>query len=132
MLTSSRGACEASVSKDRRKARTGGHPSKRAQRRAPPAITAKPLRGDEVRDIFTTSFAGTTLSESKLPCRLRWLAAAITGRLIGDPRVIRAIGQAGQGLAATEEEFRTGGIADRPMAGRLIQLQQTAAGSSAP
>jgi cystathionine beta-lyase/cystathionine gamma-synthase len=34
------------------------HPSRRAQGRAPPAITAKPLRGDEVGDVFTTSFAG--------------------------------------------------------------------------
>src|SRR5260221_604449 len=46
------------------------------------------------------------------------------GRVFSPPRVIRAIGQAGQRLAATEEEFRTGGIADRPMAGRLIQLEQ--------
>jgi hypothetical protein len=41
------GACEASVSKDGHNAWTRGHPSRRAQGRAPPAITAKPLRGDE-------------------------------------------------------------------------------------
>jgi len=49
------GACEASVSKDGHNAWTRGHPSRRAQERAPPAITAKPLRGDEVGDVFTTS-----------------------------------------------------------------------------
>src|SRR5258707_8759532 len=59
-----------------------------------------------------------------LPRRLRRLAATVGGGLIGDPRVMRAIGQAGQRLAAAEEEFRTGGIADRPMTGRLIQFQQ--------
>src|SRR5712664_1237438 len=68
--------------------------------------------------------AGTTSSISALPCRLRRLAAAIARRLIGDPRVMCAIGQAAQRLAAAEEEFRTGGIADRPVAGRLIQFQQ--------
>ena len=68
-----------------------------------------------------------------LPRRLRRLAAAVGGRLIGDPRVMRAIGQAGQRLAAAEEEFRAGGIADRPVAGGLVQLRAaTAAGSSAP
>ena len=56
--------------------------------------------------------------------RLRRLAAAVAGRLIGDPRVMRAIGQAGQRLAAAEEEFRTGGIADRPVAGGLVEFQQ--------
>src|SRR5258708_36074177 len=30
--------------------RTRGHPSRRGQEAAPPAITAKPLRGDEVRN----------------------------------------------------------------------------------
>jgi hypothetical protein len=39
--------CEASVSKDGHNAGTRGHPSRRAQGRAPPATTAKPLRGDE-------------------------------------------------------------------------------------
>jgi hypothetical protein len=57
-----------------------------------------------------------------LPCLLRRLAATVAGRLIGDPRVVRAIGQAGQRLAAAEEEFRTGGIADRPVAGGLVEL----------
>ncbi len=33
-------------------------PSRRAQGRAPPAITAKPLRRDEVGDMITTSKAG--------------------------------------------------------------------------
>ena len=46
------------------------------------------------------------------------------GRLIGDARVMRAIGQAGERLAAAEEEFRARGIADRPVAGGLVQFQQ--------
>src|ERR1700687_2268765 len=48
ILTSSGGACEASVSKDGCMAWTRGHPSRRAQGRAPQ---------DEVGDIFTTAFA---------------------------------------------------------------------------
>src|ERR1700722_6990007 len=60
----------------------------------------------------------------QLPRLLRRLAAAVAGRLVGDPRVVRAIGQAGQRLAAAEEEFRTGGIADRPVAGGLVQFQE--------
>src|SRR5882724_12706878 len=58
-----------------------------------------------------------------LPGRLRRLAAAIARRLVGDARMMRAIGQAGEGLAAAEEEFRTGGIADRPVTGGLVELQ---------
>src|SRR6185437_12684343 len=38
--------------------------------------------------------------------------------------MVRAIGQAGERLAAAKEEFRTGGIADRPVTGRLAQFQQ--------
>ena len=76
---------------------------------------------------------GTTSVVGVLPRRLRRLAAAVAGRLIGDPRVMRAIGQAGQRLAAAEEEFRARGIADRPVAGGLVQFRAaTAAGSSAP
>ena len=68
-----------------------------------------------------------------LPRRLRRLAAPVAGRLIGDPRVVRAIGQAGQRLAAAEEKFRARGIADRPVTGGFVQFQAaTAAGSSAP
>src|ERR1700737_847582 len=49
ILTSSRGACEASVSKDGHNAWTRGHPSRRAQERAPQ---------DEVGDIFHKLFRG--------------------------------------------------------------------------
>ena len=38
--------------------------------------------------------------------------------------MVRAIGQAGQRLAAAEEEFRAGRIADRPVAGGLAELLQ--------
>ena len=64
---------------------------------------------------------------------LRRLAAAVGGRLIGDPRVMRAVGQAGQRLAAAEEEFRS--WRDRRSAsGRWPRSvpAATAAGSSAP
>src|SRR5882724_5431022 len=59
-----------------------------------------------------------------LPRWLRRLATAVACRLIGDARVVRAIGQAGERLAAAEEEFRTRGIADWPMAGGFVQFQQ--------
>ena len=61
---------------------------------------------------------------SRLACGLRGLAASVARRLIGDPRVMCAIGQAVERLAAAEEEFRTGGIADRPVAGGLVELKQ--------
>src|SRR6476620_8650836 len=69
-------------------------------------------------------FAFLAMMTRSLPGRLRLLAAAVAGRLIGAARVVRAVGQAGQRLAAAEEEFRAGGIADRPVAGGLVQLQQ--------
>src|SRR5712675_1827301 len=48
-------------------------------------------------------------------------------RLIGDAAVIAAIGRAGGGLAAAEEEIRLAGIADRPMAFLVIEFEQRAA-----
>src|SRR5262249_39886369 len=53
--------------------------------------------------------------------------AAHMGRLIGDARVVRAIGQAGDGLAAAKEEVGVAWIADRPAAGLLLWLEQRAA-----
>ena len=68
---------------------------------------------------------GTTLMKvaAVLP-RLRRLAAAVGGGLIGDARVVRAIGQAVECLAAAEEEFRARGIADRPVAGGFAEFEQ--------
>src|SRR5256885_9072598 len=62
---------------------------------------------------------GTT----NLPRRLRRLAPAVAGGLIGDARMMRAVGQAAQRLAAAEEEIRAGGIAHRPVASGFIQFQ---------
>src|SRR5437870_5235940 len=45
--------------------------------------------------------------------------AADVGRLIGDARMVGTVGQAGDGLAAAEEEVGAAGIADRPAAGLL-------------
>src|SRR5262249_16217999 len=45
----------------------------------------------------------------------------------GDARVVRAVGQAGDGLAAAKEEVGMAGIADRPAAGFLVELEQRAA-----
>src|SRR5258708_10311167 len=59
---------------------------------------------------------------STLPCLLRRLAAAVARRLIGDPRVIGAIRQAGQRLAAAEEKFRTGGAPRLPAAAGPLPL----------
>src|SRR5499433_3614362 len=53
--------------------------------------------------------------------------AAHMGRLIGDARVVRAIGQAGDGLAAAKEEVGMAWIADRPSTGLLVELEQRAA-----
>src|SRR5215471_21410597 len=53
--------------------------------------------------------------------------AAHMGRLIGDARVVRAVGQAGDGLAAAKKEVGMAGIADRPAAGLLVELEQGAA-----
>ena len=36
----------------------------------------------------------------------------------------RAVGQAGEGLAAAEEEIRARGVADWPMAGRLVHFEK--------
>src|SRR5947209_14374552 len=63
-------------------------------------------------------------STTNLPRRLRRLAPAVAGGLVGNARMMRAVGQAGQRLAAAKEEIRAGGIADRPMASGLIQFQQ--------
>src|SRR5262249_17025052 len=46
------------------------------------------------------------------------------GRLIGDTRVVCAVGQAGDGLAAAKKEVGMAGIADRPAAGLLVELEQ--------
>src|SRR5215470_673499 len=53
--------------------------------------------------------------------------AAHMGRLIGDARVVRAIGQAGDGLAAAKEEVGMAWIADGPAAGLLVEFEQGAA-----
>src|SRR2546430_4525572 len=53
--------------------------------------------------------------------------AAHVGRLIGDARVVRAVGRAGDGLAAAKKEVGMAGIADRPAAGLLVELEQGAA-----
>src|SRR6516165_8332928 len=53
--------------------------------------------------------------------------AAHMGRLIGDARVVRAIGQAGDGLAAAKEEIGIAWIADGPAAGLLVEFEQRAA-----
>src|SRR5690242_4244433 len=55
------------------------------------------------------------------------IAATIGGRLIGDARVIIAVGQALDGRAAAKEELGAAGIADRPTALAVIELEQRAA-----
>src|SRR5260370_4925204 len=63
------------------------------------------------------------VARAPLPRRLRLLAAAIAGGLIGDPRVMRTIGQARERPAAAAEEFRAGGIAARPAARGPASIQ---------
>src|SRR5262245_50956411 len=50
---------------------------------------------------------------------------AIAGRLISNAAVIGAVGQFIRGFAAAKEELGTAGIANRPSAGLLRQLQQS-------
>src|SRR5262245_2155848 len=52
------------------------------------------------------------------------VAAPVGGRLVGHARVIGAIGQLADGLAATEEEVLCAGIADRPAAFGVRELEQ--------
>src|SRR5579859_4995714 len=56
--------------------------------------------------------------------RLVAIAPAIDRGLIGDARMMRAVWQALQRLAAAEEELGTAGIADRPVAGILREFEQ--------
>src|SRR6266480_2965835 len=57
----------------------------------------------------------------------RAAVAARMRRLIGHPRMIGAVRQAGDGLSAAKEEVRLPGIADRPAAGLLGEFEQGAA-----
>src|SRR5215469_17520632 len=56
-----------------------------------------------------------------------FVAAAVGRRLIGDARVIGAVGQSGDRIAAAEKEMAAAGVADRPAAGLLVQFQDSAA-----
>src|SRR5262245_36795306 len=99
-------------------AREGGRPS----------IPEKPMierRDRGVLDhpharVMTTSATGEALP----PRRLRRLPPPVGGRLIGHARVVRAVGQARERLAAAEEEVRACGIADRPVAGGFVEFQK--------
>src|SRR6202022_2169050 len=71
----------ASVSKDGYNARTRGHPSRRAQGRAPQ---------DEVGDIFTRSFAGTTSWKNSPLRRQRVGKAPGMAERINDAGIARA------------------------------------------
>src|SRR5437660_5245913 len=55
------------------------------------------------------------------------VAAPLVRRLIGDTRLVAAIGQADDRFAAAEEEVRVAGIADRPVALVFAQLEDRAA-----
>src|SRR5262249_8102894 len=59
--------------------------------------------------------------------RLTPVAATVGGGLIGNARMVRAIGQSCDRVAAAEEEFRAAGIANRPSTGLLGQFQNGAA-----
>src|SRR5580692_10707279 len=55
------------------------------------------------------------------------IAAAVARRLIGDPRMVAAIGRAGAGLTAAEEEVGAARISNRPAASVFGQLEDGAA-----
>src|SRR6185437_7536507 len=98
---------------------------------AAPAIRSTTGSARRVDRRSTRPFAG--MSRLKLAAgdyilpRRAAFAAPIGGWLIGDARVIGAIGQAGDRIAAAEEEIAAARIADRPPAGLLVQLKQRAA-----
>src|SRR5437773_1804781 len=89
-------------------------------------------RGRASDPIRTVRGAGYSLDErfcktaqgsaQAAPCRPA--VAPGCGRVIDDAAGIAAIGRAGGGLAAAEEEMRLAGIADRPMAFLVIEFEQ--------
>jgi hypothetical protein len=60
----------AAASKDGRESVRCVHPSRRAQKRAPPAVTAEPLRGDEAGASFRALICPTGKSVRPAPFRL--------------------------------------------------------------
>src|SRR5690242_13350256 len=75
-------------------------------------------------------FSGAVVQdgEPRLALPERGLAvAALVGGLVGGARVIVAVGQALQRLAAAEKEFVGRRIPNRPAAGVLVELQECAA-----
>src|SRR5207237_8232103 len=54
------------------------------------------------------------------------VATTIACRLVGDARVISAVGQPGRRLAAAKEEVRAARVADRPAAGLFSEFQDAA------
>src|SRR5262245_46550520 len=77
-----------------------------------------------IGDGWMPAFAGMTTGERALLSPERPAVAALIGRLIGDARMVGAVGQARDGVAAAEEEVRLARIADRPAAGVLGELEQ--------
>src|SRR5262245_21085908 len=83
-----------------------------------------PCLARTIGNYWMPAFAGmTTRERAGLPPE-RPAVAALIGRLIGDPRMVGAVGQARDGAAAAEEEVRLPRIADRPAAGLLGELEQ--------
>src|SRR5690242_17819974 len=71
---------------------------------------------------FAPALDITIAARSVAECRL--VAAAVIGRLEGDTAMEAAIGLVLGAVAAAEEEVRARRIADRPVAGALVELQQ--------
>src|SRR5436190_13972272 len=78
------------------------------------------------RQVATATLLRMRSEFFSLSAKRRAAVATQVRRLIGDARVIGAVGQAGHGLAAAEEEVGAARIADRPAAGHLVQLEQRA------
>src|SRR3974390_3949189 len=75
--------------------------------------------------LLSSAFADTTAVEILRTAaeRRSLVAPAVGGRLVGDARVVRAIGEFVDGIAATEEEIPAARIADRPATGLFGELQ---------
>src|SRR6202161_4593323 len=95
-----------------------GRPQVRLGPPYPESGTARALRRHDFRGFRMPRLRGACRSAGRPP-----IPAPLAGRLIRHPRVIRAIGQAADGVAAAKEKLAAAGIADRPPAGLLGPLQ---------
>src|SRR5262249_12911904 len=99
-------------------------PTDRPEVAGPMTRSARPRRVPPEARFARTS--GCRIGLCDLPHR-PFVAPPVRRRLIRDPRMVGAIGQAGDRVTAAEKEIAAAWIADRPAAGLLVQFQGGAA-----